>query len=78
MTPVEIAIEAVKLLNQTYMPTNTWPEKATDCVTYEYNISRGKFSEELHIIRIMHKMGYEPKYLGHEDNDVIITCEGLP
>ncbi|TFG27025.1 tetratricopeptide repeat protein [Candidatus Thorarchaeota archaeon] len=78
VTLVEFAIEAARVLDQTYNPKTEWSERVNECVPYEYEISRFSFGEEPQIIRIIHKMGYEPKYGGHAEDDVFIVCEGLP
>lgn len=78
LTLVEFAVEAAKLLDTSYSPNNIWSERETESVPYEHDTVRFHYGEEPKTIRVFYKIGYEPKYLGHAEDDVVVTCNGLP
>ena len=75
---VKFAIQAAQLLDSTFKPPNLWSERVTEGVPGEHDIVSFYYGKEPTIVRILYRKGYEPNTPSHVEDDVIVTCQGLP
>ncbi|MBN2229235.1 MAG: tetratricopeptide repeat protein [Candidatus Thorarchaeota archaeon] len=75
---VEFAIRGGQLLDPSFRPTDNWSERVTECVPYEYDTVSFYYGEKPRIVEIKYRKGFEPKAYGNTEDEVIVTCQGLP
>ncbi len=75
---VEFAIQAAKFLDPTFKPLESWSERVREDVPGEQDTVSFYYGEEHAIVSILYRKGYEPNARIHAEDEVIVTCRGLP
>lgn len=75
---VEFAIQAARILDPAFKPVDYWSERVTDNLSDEHNIVSFHYGEEPRSVKILYRQACEPNSRSHREDDVIVTCQGLP
>ncbi|MFW9909600.1 MAG: tetratricopeptide repeat protein [Candidatus Thorarchaeota archaeon] len=78
MILVEFTIQAAMFLDSSFKPLDSWSERVTENVSDEQNIVSFHYGEEPTIVNIIYRKVCESNSRSYREDDVIVTCQGLP
>jgi hypothetical protein len=75
---VEFVLEAVQHLDESFRPAQVWSERICEQAIQESETTTFAYGEEPVQIRVMHRISFEPDTLDHTEDEVLVSCNGLP